>query len=255
MRRTLLTAALVVGAAASLTCAAAYALKIEIGNTLVSATAQVSPRALPSRGAAPVTVTSVTRIKTTDGSQPPPLGQIVFVFDKNGSIDTAGLPVCTEAKLADTTTAMARKRCGGAVVGKGVGKADVRLPGQAPIQISVPLTLFNAPPQGGRPSLIVHAREPIPVAKTLLVPFSVERIHHGRYGFRVKIDVPEIAGGYGAATLAEATVGRTWKRGGRTAGYVNARCAGGRLQVYGTLSFVNGDFFPGTLTSPCHTGD
>ncbi len=64
--------------------------------------------------------------------------------------------------------------------------------------------------------------------------------------------MPEIAAGYGAATLAQATVGKTWKRGGKTVGYTNAHCEGGRLQVHGMLRFTDGSFFPGTLTSPCH---
>jgi len=252
MRRTLLRAIAVVGLAGLLACASAYALKIEIDKTVVSATASIFPRALPSQGNAPVDVSSVTRIKTTDGSQPPTLKQIVFVFDKNGTVDTKGLPVCTTAKLAGTTPAVARKRCAGAIVGEGIGKADVRLPRMAPITMTTPLTFFNAPPEAGRPSLIAHAYETVPVPKTLLVPFSIERVHHGRYGFRVTIQLPEIAEGYGAATLAKASIGTTWKRGGKTVGYTNAHCEGGRLQVHGTLSFTDGSFFPGTLTSPCH---
>ncbi len=248
-------AVLAVGVFALLACASAYALKIEIDKTVVSATASISPRALPARGGAPVDVASVTRIKTTDGSQPPTLKQLSFLFDKHGSLETKGLPTCTLAKLANTTSQLARKRCPGAIVGEGVGKAEVRLPGQAPVDISTPLTFFNAPPTGGKPSLIAHAYETIPAPKTLLVPIVVERIHKGRYGFRVTIQLPEIAAGYGAATLAEATIGKTWKRGGKTVGYTNAYCSGGRLQVYGTLTFTDGSFFPGTLTSPCHVAD
>ncbi len=252
MRRTLPKAVLAAGAIVLIASASAYALKSEIGKTRVSATATISPRTLPAQGGASVEVTSVTRIGTTDGSQPPTLKQLVFSFDKHGSLGTKGLATCTLAKLANTTPQLARKRCAGAIVGAGVGKADVRLPGQAPVNISTPLTFFNAPPQGGMPSLIAHAYETIPAPKTLLVPITVERIQHGRYGFQVKIQLPEIADGYGAATLAEATIGKTWKRGGKTVGYTNAYCAGGRLQVYGTLTFTDGSYFPGTLTSPCH---
>jgi len=252
MRRTLPRAIAAACLAGLLACASAYALKIEIDKTVVSATASISPRALPPRGNAPVNVESVTRINTTDGSQPPKLSKIVFIFDKHGSIDTKGLPVCTMAKLAGATAPVARKRCAGAIVGEGVGKADVRLPGAPPVQISTPLTFFNAPPEGGKPSLIAHAYETIPAPKALLAPFSIERINQGRYGFRVEIQMPEIAGGYGSATLAKATVGKIWKRGGREVGYTNAHCVGGRLQVHGTMSFTDGSFFPGTLTSPCH---
>jgi hypothetical protein len=252
MRRALLKVLAAVGAIALIVCASAYALKIEIDKTVVSATAGISPHALPVRGNAPVQVESVTRIKSTDGAPVPALKELAFSFDKNGTIDTKGLPTCTLAKLADTTPAAARKRCAGAIVGEGTGKAEVRLPGQAPIQMTTPLTFFNAPPAGGRPTLIAHAYETIPAPKTLLVPIAIERIHKGRYGYRVTIQMPEIAGGYGSATLAEATVGKTWKRGGKTVGYTNAHCAGGRLQVEGTLTFADGSFFPGTLTSPCH---
>jgi hypothetical protein len=233
-------------------CGAAYALKTEIGNTSVSVTADIAPRELPARGGAPVSITSTTRVVTSDGSPPPGLTEIVFVFDKHGFLNTEGLPTCPAAKIAKATPAQARKRCAGAIVGEGTGKAEVRLPGQAPVEISSPLTIFNAAPAGGRPGLIAHAYETIPTPKAVVVPFDVERVKRGRYGFKIEIELPPIAEGYGSATLAKATVGETWKQGGKTVGYVNGRCAGGRLQVYGTLSFADGSRFPGTLVSPCH---
>lgn len=252
MRRAFLKAMVGVGLAGLLVAAGAQALKIEIGNTVVSATAEISPHALPAKGNAPVEVSSVVRIGSTDGSTPPTLKELAFMFDGHGAVDTRGLPTCTLAKLAETTPAEARKRCAGAIVGEGTGKAIVTLPGRAPVRVSSPLTFFNAPPQGGKPSLIAHAYETVPAPKALLVPIAIERIKHGRYGFQANIQVPEIAGGYGAATLAEATLGKTWKRGGRTVGYLGAHCSGGRLQVHGKITFVDGSFFPGTLTSPCH---
>jgi hypothetical protein len=252
MSRRLAQALVAIAAAGSVAAAGAYALTLELGKTVVSATASVSPRGLRGHGQTPVNVGSVVRVKTKDDSQPPVLKQITFIFDKHGSVDTRGLPVCTEAKLAETTTQAARKRCAGAIVGEGVGRAEVRLPGRAPIEISSPITIFNAPASGGQPTVIAHAYETVPARKALLVPIAIERIHHGRYGFQVQIHLPEIAEGYGSATLAKATVGRTWKRGGRTVGYTDAYCEGGRLQVHGTLNFADGGLFQGTLTSPCH---
>lgn len=252
MKNALLKTAIAAVGLLGVLAAGAFALTTEIEDTVVSVTADISPRSLPARGGAPVEIESVTRISSRDDSAPPSLTKIVFVFDKHGFVDTRGLPVCTVAKLAAATPKQARKRCAGAVVGKGVGSAEVRLPGQAPVEISSPLTLFNAPPTGGMPSLIAHAYQTLPTPKAVVVPFSIERVKRGRYGFRAEIELPPIAEGYGVATLAKATVGRTWKRGGETVGYVNARCAGGRLQVYGTLSFADGSLFPGTLVSPCH---
>jgi hypothetical protein len=236
-------------------CASAYAVKAEIGPDWASATAQFSPKVLPKKGGAPIALSSITRIGNSEGKSPPALTTMIFLFDKNGYLDTKGLPTCTVAKLEGATPSAARKRCAGAMVGEGTGKAIVSLPGAAPVRVSSPLSFFNGPKEGGKPTVIVHAYETIPAPKALVLSVPIERIKHGRYGYRVQIEVPPIAGGYGAATLAEATIGATRKRGGKEVGYMNAACNGGRLQVYGTLSFANGNFFPAVLASSCHTPD
>lgn len=237
---------------AVLSCATAYGISFEIGPVWVSATATMEPRELPPHGNAPISLTTVTRVGTRNGSTPPKLETLTFFFDKNGRVDTKGLPVCTEAKLEGTTTAQARTRCAGALVGTGEGRAVVTMPGKAPFTISTPLSLFNGPPAGGRPTLIAHAYEKVPSPQALLVPITIERISKGRYGFRAEVQMPEVAAGFGVPTLAEATIDAVRKRGGRKVGYINAHCVGGRLQVHGTARFTNGDFFPVTLTSPCH---
>lgn len=233
----------------------AYAVRAEIGNNWVAAVAEVRPRALPARGGAPVTLTSVTRIGTNDGTRPPALETMVLQFDRHGFLDVRGLPVCTEAKLAGATPAQARRRCAGALVGTGTGKARVELPGAPPVTVGSPLSFFNGPPERGRPTVIAHAYETVPEPRALLTTIRIERVGKGRYGYRARVELPPIAGGYGSATLAEARLGATRKRGGREVGYVNARCAGGRLQVYGTLHFQNGDLFPATLVSSCRVRD
>jgi len=233
-------------------CATAYGLFAEIGPTFVSVTATVQPRELPKRGGAPIALQSITRVGTKDGSTPPTLKTIDFLIDKHGYLNSKAFPVCPLAKLEGATPSQARKRCAGALVGKGVVKALVTMPGRAPFRMASPISFFNGAPAGGRPILIAHAYETVPAPKALLVPIPIERVAKGRYGYRAKVEIPPIAGGYGAPTLAEATVGATRKRGGRETGYLNAYCSGGRLQVEGSLRFVNGDFFPATLTSPCH---
>lgn len=233
--------------------ATASAIGSCIGPLCVSVTATLQPRELPKHGNAPVSLTSVVRIHERDGSTPPTLQRLEFLFDKHGTVDTKGLPVCTIAKLEGTTPAEGRKRCAGALVGKGSSKVLVSMPDQAPFTFTSPISFFNGPPSGGNPTLIAQGYETVPAPKTLLVPIVIERISQGRYGFRARIEMPELAGGYGAPLLAEATIGATRKRAGKQVGLINAHCVGGRLQVYGTMRATNGDFFPATLTSPCHT--
>lgn len=233
-------------------CASAYAITAEVGPLWISATVTMHPRELPAHGNKPVFLSSVTRVGSHDGSTPPTLQTLLFELDRNGTVDTKGLATCASAKLEGTTPAQARKRCADALVGKGTGKALVTIPGRAPFQITSPLSFFNGPPDHGQPTLIAHAYETVPAPQAILVPITIERVAHGRYGFRAEVQFPEIAGGYGAAILAEAKIGAIRMRGGREVGYINAHCVGGRLQVQGKAEFTNGDLFPVTLTSPCH---
>jgi hypothetical protein len=233
--------------------ATASGIEACIGPLCVSSTVDVQPRELPAKGNAPIALGSTTRIKVKDGSTPPTLDTIDFLIDRHGVVNSKAFPVCPRRKLEGATTAQARKRCAGALVGRGTGKALVTMPGRAPFQITSAVSFFNAAPAGGRPTLIAHAYETVPAPQALLVPIVIERVAKGRYGYHVRVEMPEVAGGFGAPTLAEARVGAIRKRGGRKVGYVSAHCSGGRLQVEGTLRFTNGDSFPTTLTSPCHT--
>src|SRR6202012_4669824 len=102
---------------------------------------------------APITLHGEGRIGTTDGSLPPILHKLTVWFDKHGEVVTKGLPVCTKAKLAATTTKTARKVCGDAIIGEGHGTALIAFPEQAPFKATSPITVFNAPPHNGNPTV------------------------------------------------------------------------------------------------------
>jgi hypothetical protein len=200
----------------------------------------------------PASFGSILRIKTLNGDQPPALKTLIFEFDKHGRLNFKGMPTCTMAKLEGTTPGEARKRCATSLLGTGTGKARVETPGKAPFTITSPISIFNAPPEGGEPAFIAHAYETVPSPQALLVPFTVEKVSHGRYGYRTEIELPQIAGGDGAAILAEAQFGRTYVRHGQKVGFAEAECSGGRLQVFGKLIFADGSLLQSLLTSPCH---
>ncbi|MFT3864840.1 MAG: hypothetical protein QM729_11260 [Solirubrobacterales bacterium] len=251
MRRRTAIVAIALPAVVLACAAAAFAVTTQIGTLKVSATAEFMPRAFPEHGTLPASFSSIVRIKNGH-KQPPALSSLTFEFDKHGKLNFRDVPTCTVAKLEGTTPSEARRRCAGALLGTGVGKARVEMAGVAPFTISSPISIFNAPPEGGRPTMIAHAYERVPTPQALLTEFTIERIHHGRYGYRTEIQLPEIAGGDGAATLAEVKFGRTYRRHGNKVGYVEAECSGGRLQVYGRMTFADGSHLQSLLSSPCH---
>jgi hypothetical protein len=251
MRKTLLRACGLATLALLVLVATALALRLQVGNVIVTTDGGFSPTTLPKKGFAPIKIFGHGKITTADGNPPPVLREIILWFDKHGAVETRGLPVCTAGKLTATTTAQARKLCPGAIVGKGKGTAVVYFPESAPIPASSPLTIFNGPPKHGNPTVLAHAHLTVPVPSTFVVPIEIQRVHDGRYGFETVAEIPKIAGGYGVPTYGQLTIGRTWKYKGKTLSYVNAGCPDGRLQAKGRFTFKDGTVLAGSLLKRC----
>lgn len=229
----------------------ALAIRIQAGNIVVTGDGGFTPTALPKNVDAPITIFGHGKISTVDGTLPPVLKTIQFEFDKHGSVETTGLAVCTAAKLQATTVPVARKLCPGAIVGKGFGHAIVKFPEQAPIPVSSPITIFNGPPKHGNPTVFAHAYLEIGGPSTFIVPVEIQKIDHGRYGFRTEAEIPEIVNGYGTPLYGRLKIGKTWKYKGKTLSYANAHCADGRLQAEGQFTFEDGTYLQGTIFKPC----
>lgn len=251
MRKTLLRVSVLGTLALLVLAGSALALRLHVGNVIVTTDGGFSPTTLPKHKFAPITLHGYGKISTADGTPPPVLQEITLWFDKHGSVETRGLPVCTAAKLANTKTAQARKLCPGAIVGKGKGTAVVYFPESAPIPASSPLTLFNGPPKHGNPTVFAHAHLTVPVPSTFVVPIEIQRVHAGRYGFKTVAEIPRIAGGYGVPTYGRLTIGRTWTYKGKKLSYVNAGCPDGRLQAKGRFTFKDGTVLAGSLLKRC----
>jgi hypothetical protein len=229
----------------------AYALHLQAGNIVVDTDGGFSPTKLPKHGFAPIKLHGYGSISTADGSPPPILKTITVWFDKHGAVVTRGLPACSQAKLAATTTPQARKLCPGAIVGTGFGKAVVNFPEQGPIPASSAITLFNGPKKHGNPTVLAHAHLTVPGPTTFVVPIEIQKVHDGRYGFKTVAEIPKIAGGYGTPIYGRLTIGREWQYKGKTLSYANAGCPDGRLQAKGQFDFKDGTLLEGTLLKPC----
>lgn len=251
MRKTLLRTVIVAGVLGLVIAGSAYALRIQVGKIVIIGDGGFSPTTLPKNKDAPISLHGYTKIETTDGTPPSPLKKLVFEFDKHGSVETQGLPICRKSQLENTDTERARKACGDAIVGKGFGTAVVTFPEQKPITASSAITIFNGPPKHGNPTVFAHAYLDVGGPSTFIVPITIRKIHDGRYGFKTEAEIPRIVNGYGTPIYGRISIGRTWKYKGKTLSYANARCADGRLQAEGQFTFEDGTFLQGTIFKPC----
>ncbi len=224
---------------------------LRIGDLLILGRGGFKPETLPKFHDAPIKIYGGGKVSTISGELPPILDTIEFEFDKHGHVDTTGIEVCTAGKLQATDVPAARRACPHAIVGKGFGRAIVAFPEQAYIPVSSPITAFNGPKKNGNDTVLFHAYTTVPVSTTFIVPVTIEKIHKGIYGYRVKAKIPKIAGGYGHPVSGRLTVNRKTKVKGKLHSYVNARCQLGRLQARGKFVFKDGTRLAGTFFRPC----
>lgn len=229
----------------------ASALKVRAGDLILNADGGFSPTALPKHTDAPITLHGGGKLSTVSGELPPIAEFVTIEFDRHGSVQTEGLPVCQDRQLEATTVAQARANCRGSIVGEGFGKAIIDFPEQKPIPVSSPITFFNGPRKHGQPTVYAHAFITVPAPVTYVVPIVIERIHHGVYGYRTKARIPKIAGGAGHGVALSGKVGRTWTYKGHKHSYVNARCETGHLQAKVKVDFTEGTFLTGTFVKAC----
>ncbi len=226
---------------------------LRAGDIVIDGFGGFRPETLPKNKDAPIELYGGGKISTVSGELPPILNELNFEFDRHGSVVTTGLPVCTKGKLIATDVRAARRACGDAIVGDGVGSAIVAFPEQGLIKVSSPITLFNGPKKGGNHTIIVHAHLDYPGPATFIIPVVIKKIHNGIYGYRTETKIPKIAGGYGHPISGSITVGKKWKFKGKEYSYVNARCATGRLQARGEFTFKDTPptILRGTFLRPC----
>jgi hypothetical protein len=237
---------------AALCAAAAYGDEVVVGNLVLRVVGMVNPDTLPKHSFAPVELQGKLDISTKDASVPPALHSAVVEFDRDGHLETRGLPVCPPARIEQTTPEVARSRCRGAIVATGTVTAVIAYPGDPAYSGSSPLTVFNGPPTGGEPTVIFHAQVPTyPVPTTDVVVVPIERIAHGPYAYRLSGEIPPIAEGHGSLIAGTITIHRLYKQGGRTLSYTSARCAKGFLEAHGSLTFIGGAVIAGSIFYPC----
>jgi hypothetical protein len=252
MRKTVLrTAILTAVALLAMGGVALATIVLRAGPVEVVAEGGFTPTTLPKHEVAPITLHGEGRIGATDGGLPPILKTLTVWYDKNGAVVTKGLPYCTKGKLQATTSATARKVCAGSIIGEGHGTALIAFPEQKPFKASSPITIFNAAPHNGNPTVLAHAYLSVPAPTTYIVPVEIQKVHAGPFGFRTEAKIPEIAGGAGIPLEGSLTIGKRWTFKGKRLSYANASCPSGKLQAKVETEFAEGTKLNGIIVKHC----
>jgi hypothetical protein len=226
----------------------ADAALVKVGNLVLKADGNFRPQALPRHEYAPIDFRGHADIINTEGGPPLELQEMILDFDRDGKLDTNGLPVCPPGRIAHSSVGQARKKCAGALVGTGHVGATLFFAG-VPVEVRVKASLFNGPRRNGNPTLIGHAFVSIPTPRAYVVVIPIER-RTGEYHYRVRFDAPKIAA-EGILDHIDGRIGRRFQFHGRTHSYASARCTSGVLRVHGHFLFTDGTIIDGALEKPC----
>jgi hypothetical protein len=230
--------------------ATALAATVQAGNIVISIEGGITPTKLSKTKPTPITLKIEGSIKTADGSHVPPLQTLDLECDRHGQIYTKGLATCNPSKLQATTTEAALKACPSSLVGKGKVSAEIQLPEEAPFSAGGPLLIFNGPPQGAKPVLVMQVYAHVPAATTFVTEGVIGKAH-GIYGTSTLIKIPTIVAGQGSLTSFSATLHKTWSYKGKTQSLLYATCPAGHLVAHGAFNFVEGTSISGNLDKPC----
>ena len=128
------------------------------------------------------------------------------------------------------------------MVGRGTVEAEVAYPEQPLTAVAGTLTVYNRGRKPGGFDLGGWAYFPAPVTGGLSIPIQVRRIAAGRYRWRVRLEAPKLAGGYGSITSFSARIRKQ---------IVSATCPDGKLQVSAASTFADGAERTSTAVRPC----
>ncbi len=215
----------------------------EAGNLKFTFDGGFTPSKLPKKKMAPIMLQASGKIETKDGSFPPALKEVIVETDKNGGIDTKGVPVCKSSQLQSTDTKAAEKACKPAIIGTGTTKVGIKFPEQNEIPVSSKLLVFNGGTAGGKTTLFIHAYITVPTPAAIVTTVKIKKIHKGRFGLLSVASVPKIAGGNGSVRQFSLTIGKQ-----KT---LFAKCPDGKLQAHATSKFADGTTVSAGIVRTC----
>lgn len=216
---------------------------VKAGNLEVTYNGQFTPSTLPKKKLAPISLSASGSIKTLDGTHPPALKEVVLETDKNGTINTKGIPVCKAGQLQARDTNAAMKVCGKSLIGTGNTTVEVQFPEQRPVPVTSKLLVLNGGTSGGKTTLYIHAYFSAPVTGAIVTTVKIKKVHNGRYGLKSVASIPKIANGAGSVKTFNLTINKK--------GVLMAKCPDGKLQAKATGVFADGTKATGSIVRTC----
>lgn len=208
--------------------ASAVKITLRAGNLVTTFGGTVSPVGMPKKRFTPVSTRIFGNIRTSDGTHPSALREVVLDIDKDTRINAKGLPACKPGQLVARNTRAAKRVCGRSTVGKGSANVQIAFPEQKPIVVPSPLTVFSGGQRGNKVKLLIHVYITVPVPAAIVTQVNITKRGTGIHSVS---RIPVTAGGAGSALSFNFKLGRNYRFRGRKIGYFEARCPDRRFKV------------------------
>jgi len=193
------------------------------GTLRVSVSGKLAPKRLPRNGAAPISVTVGGQISTTDKSLPPQLESMRIELNREGKLDSTGLPPCNYNRIQPGSSQRALSACRSSLVGEGSFTANITLAGQEPYPTKGKLLVFHSV-EKGKPVLYGHIYSAKPFATSFVIVFAIQDLGKGTYGTALNAPLPAAMDAWGRLTGLEMTLSRRYTYKGKQRSFISAGC-------------------------------
>ncbi len=233
----LISALLLIGAAA------AGAVTVQQEGLRMSVLSQIKPYKLPRDKPAPIAVFVAGHLESAKGGIPPQLRKMTIDVNKNGLLQSRGLPVCQIPQVQPASTERALSNCRDALIGSGQFWANIVLPDQGAYRTQGRLLIFNGR-RAKKPVILAHIYTSHPFNTSFVIPFSIRKISKGTYGTRLSASLPEALGTWGYLDRIKLTLRRKYTYRSKQLSYFNAACAApkGAKRASFPLAYVDFSF-------------
>jgi hypothetical protein len=222
---------------------------VRAGNLVVTidGSSGLTPKALSKSKYTPVAFTAAGNVRTTDGTQVPPVKE-VLINAKNVAVNTKGYPICTSGQLQARDTAAVKKACPNAIIGEGTTKVSVAFPEQPPIPATSPLLVFNGGTAGGVTTLYIHAYLTQPITTAIVTTVKIKK---SGSGISSVTTIPKIANGAGSVTDFSLKIDKKYTYKGQKISVLSAKCVGGKIQAHVTTKFYDNSQLSADVLRTC----